>query len=102
MRFSLRNSVKPNLVWMTSGLMIIAALAACVAGPLGLAAAVYLSEFASTRVREVVKPTLELLSGVPTVVYGFFALLFVTRCCKPSSLAFLGSTSSAPESSWES
>jgi phosphate transport system permease protein len=41
-------------------------------------AAVYLSEFASPKVRETVKPMLELLSGVPTVVYGFFALLFVT------------------------
>ena len=46
--------------------------------PLGLAAAIYLSEFASPDIREVVKPTLELLSGVPTVVFGFFALLFVT------------------------
>jgi phosphate transport system permease protein len=49
-----------------------------VAGPLGLTAAVYLSEFASPRTRETVKPVLEMLSGVPTVVYGFFALLFVT------------------------
>ena len=53
-------------------------MALCVAGPLGLIAAIYLSEFARPRVREVVKPILELLSGVPTVVYGFFALLFVT------------------------
>jgi phosphate transport system permease protein len=50
----------------------------CVATPLGLTAAVYLSEFASPRFREIVKPVLELLSGVPTVVFGFFALLFVT------------------------
>ena len=41
-------------------------------------AAIYLSEFASPRFREIVKPILELLSGVPTVVFGFFALLFVT------------------------
>ena len=40
--------------------------------------AIYLSEFASPRVREIIKPILELLSGVPTVVYGFFALLFMT------------------------
>ena len=58
--------------------MLSTLVAICVAGPLGLSAAVYLSEFASPRTREVVKPTLELLSGVPTVVYGFFALLFVT------------------------
>jgi phosphate transport system permease protein len=50
----------------------------CVAGPLGLTAAIYLSEFATPRFRETVKPILELLSGVPTVVFGFFALLFVT------------------------
>ena len=50
----------------------------CVAGPLGLTAAIYLSEFASPGFRETVKPVLELLSGVPTVVFGFFALLFVT------------------------
>jgi phosphate transport system permease protein len=49
-----------------------------VAVPLGLTAAIYLSEFARPSVREVVKPALEVLSGVPTVVYGYFALLFVT------------------------
>jgi len=50
----------------------------CVAAPIGLTTAIYLSEFASTRTREIIKPILELLSGVPTVVFGFFALLFVT------------------------
>jgi len=49
-----------------------------VAIPLGLTIALYLSEFASPRLREVVKPILELLAGVPTVVLGYFALLFVT------------------------
>jgi phosphate transport system permease protein len=49
-----------------------------VAVPLGLIAAIYLSEFAPPRVREIVKPLLEVLSGVPTVIYGYFALLFVT------------------------
>ena len=49
-----------------------------VAVPLGLLVAVYLSEFAGARAREIIKPTLELLAGVPTVVYGYFALLFVT------------------------
>jgi phosphate transport system permease protein len=48
-----------------------------VAIPLGTITAIYLSEFAAYHVREVVKPVLELLSGVPTVVYGYFALLFV-------------------------
>jgi phosphate transport system permease protein len=49
-----------------------------VALPLGLLAAIYLSEYASDRVRRVVKPVLEILAGIPTVVYGYFALLFVT------------------------
>src|SRR3712207_3527668 len=63
---------------LLNGTLLSTFVALCVAGPLGLMAAIYLSEFASSRVREIVKPTLELLSGVPTVVYGFFALLFVT------------------------
>jgi phosphate transport system permease protein len=63
---------------LLNGTLLTTLVAMFVAGPLGLTAAVYLSEFASPRVREAVKPTLELLSGVPTVVYGFFALLFVT------------------------
>jgi phosphate transport system permease protein len=49
-----------------------------VAIPLGTTIAIYLSEFASPRAREIAKPVLELLSGVPTIVYGYFALLFVT------------------------
>lgn len=63
---------------LLSGTLLSTFVALCVAGPLGLIAAVYLSEFAPRKVREVIKPALELLSGVPTVVYGFFALLFVT------------------------
>jgi phosphate transport system permease protein len=53
-------------------------IALLVAVPLGLLSAVYLSEFAPARVRDVLKPALEVLAGVPTVVYGFFALTFVT------------------------
>jgi phosphate transport system permease protein len=49
-----------------------------VAAPLGLAAAIYLSEYARPRVRKVVKPALELLAGVPTIVFGYFALTFFT------------------------
>jgi phosphate transport system permease protein len=63
---------------LLNGTLLSTLVALCVAGPLGLMAAIYLSEFASSRVREIVKPILELLSGVPTVVFGFFALLFVT------------------------
>jgi phosphate transport system permease protein len=53
-------------------------VALSVAVPLGLLVAIYLSEFAGHRTRETIKPTLELLAAVPTVVYGYFALLFVT------------------------
>jgi phosphate transport system permease protein len=60
------------------GTLLAAGVALLVAIPLGLLVAVYLSEFAPTKVRETVKPFLELLEGVPTVVYGYFALLFVT------------------------
>jgi phosphate transport system permease protein len=49
-----------------------------VALPLGLLSAIYLSEYAPDRIRRLVKPILEVLAGIPTVVYGYFALLFVT------------------------
>ncbi len=61
-----------------SGTLLITAIAMLVAIPLGLGAALYLSEYASGRARKVLKPVLEVLAGVPTVVYGFFALSFVT------------------------
>jgi phosphate transport system permease protein len=63
---------------LLSGTLVSSAVALCVAIPLGTIIAIYLSEFASVRVRETVKPLLELLSGVPTIIYGYFALLFVT------------------------
>lgn len=53
-------------------------IAMAVAVPIGLMAAIYLSEYASPKVRKVIKPVLELLAGVPTIVYGFFAFTFVT------------------------
>jgi phosphate transport system permease protein len=55
-----------------------AVMAMVVALPLGLLSAIYLSEYAPNGVRKVVKPILEVLAGIPTVVYGYFALLFVT------------------------
>lgn len=64
---------------LISGTLVITAIAIVVALPLGLGAAVYLSEYASGRSRRVLKPTLELLAGIPTVVFGFFALEFVTQ-----------------------
>lgn len=53
-------------------------IAMVVALPLGLAAAIYLSEYASPRARKILKPILEVLAGVPTIVYGYFALTFMT------------------------
>lgn len=58
--------------------LLITVIALSVAIPLGMGAAVYLSEYAHPRTRGVVKPVLEILAGVPTVVYGFFALRFIT------------------------
>lgn len=58
--------------------ILIAAIALLVAIPFGLGSAIYLAEFAPRNVRAVLKPTLEILAGIPTVVYGYFALLFIT------------------------
>jgi phosphate transport system permease protein len=58
--------------------VLIALIAMLVALPIGLASAIYLSEYASERVRGILKPVLEVLVGIPTVVYGFFALTFMT------------------------
>ena len=63
---------------LLSGTLVTSAVALAVAIPLGTIAAIYLSEFANPRLKEVVKPCLELLAAIPTVVYGYFALLFVT------------------------
>jgi len=63
---------------LVSGTLVTTAVALAVAIPMGSLIAIYLSEYASSGTREVVKPGLELLSAVPTVVYGYFALLFVT------------------------
>ena len=63
---------------LVSGTLIIAGIAMLVAAPLGLGAAIYLSEYARPGVRKTVKPILELLAGVPTVVFGYFALTFFT------------------------
>ena len=63
---------------LVAGTLLVSAIAMAVAVPAGLLTAVYLSEYAPATVRRVVKPVLEVLAGVPTVVYGYFALLFVT------------------------
>jgi len=63
------------LVW---GTVLTTITALCVAVPIGLGSAIFLSEYAPERLRRIVKPILEILAGVPTVVYGYFALTFVT------------------------
>ena len=63
---------------LLSGTLVSSAVALLVAIPLGTIIAIYLSEFAPFSVREVAKPFLELLGGIPTIIYGYFALLFVT------------------------
>ena len=63
---------------LVAGTFLISAVAMLVAVPLGLAAAIYLSEYAAPIVRKIIKPILELLAGVPTIVFGYFALTFFT------------------------
>ena len=58
--------------------LIIAGVGLLIGAPLGVAAAIYLSEFASPRVRSVVKPVIELLAGIPSIVFAFFALMFIS------------------------
>jgi phosphate transport system permease protein len=69
---------KFGILPLVGGTLLTAFIALVVAIPLGTIAAIYLSEFVSPKTREICKPCLELLSAVPTVVYGYFALLFVT------------------------
>jgi len=66
-------------IWaLVSATLTTSAIAMLVSLPLGLSAAIYLSEYASPKARAILKPVLEVLAGIPTVVYGYFALLFVT------------------------
>jgi phosphate transport system permease protein len=66
-------------IWpLVSATLVTSLMAMAVALPLGLAVALFLSEYASDRQRSILKPTLEVLAGIPTVVYGYFALTFMT------------------------
>ncbi|MEX1248771.1 MAG: phosphate ABC transporter permease subunit PstC [Anaerolineales bacterium] len=69
---------KFGILPLLTATLIVSGVGILVAVPLGLATAIYLSEYASTRTRNRLKPILEILAGVPTVVYGFFALTFMT------------------------
>ncbi len=66
-------------IWsLVNATLVVAGIAMLVALPFGLMVAIYLSEYASPQVRGILKPVLEVLAGIPTVVYGYFALIFVT------------------------
>lgn len=87
------NNQPPNygILPLVTGTLMITIGAGLIAVPLGLLAAIFLSEYASVRLRNLLKPTLELLAGIPSVVYGYFALFFVTPALKqvfPSVMAF--------------
>lgn len=69
---------KYGILPLLCGTLLSTVVALLFVGPIGLVTAIYLSEFASPGARETIKPILEMLSGVPTIIYGFFALLFVT------------------------
>ncbi len=73
---------------LLAGTMLISLIAMCVAAPVGLMAAIYMSEYAPPKVRGVVKPMLEILAGIPTVVYGFFAALTVAPFFRDWGLDF--------------
>ena len=69
---------KFGMLPLLNGTLMTTIIAMLVAVPVGMAAAIYLSQFASTKVRKLLKPVLEVLAGIPTIVYGFFAYSFVT------------------------
>lgn len=67
-----------DLKTIVAGSLIVTAVAMAIAGPIGMGAAVFLAEYASPRLRRILKPALEVLAGIPSVVLGFFALTFVS------------------------
>jgi phosphate transport system permease protein len=87
--FLFGNELKPDaaipkfgIVPLMWGTLVVAAGSSMIALPIGLLSAIYLSEYAPRRVRGILKPTLELLAGIPTIVYGYLALLLVTPILK--------------------
>jgi len=78
-----REPIAYGVLPLITGTLMITVGAGIVAIPLGLLSAIFLSEYASVRVRSILKPLLELLAGIPTVVYGYFGLFFVTPLLKP-------------------
>ena len=76
--YPMHTSPSFGILPLISGTLLVTFIAIIVAVPLGLGAAIYLSEYAGEGVRKILKPVLEVLAGIPTIVYGFFALTFVT------------------------
>lgn len=88
---ALFNNPKFGVLPLISGTLIVTLIGSVIAIPLGLGSAIYLSEYASDRTRRILKPTLELLAGIPTIVYGYFALTFISPLLKgifPSANVF--------------
>ena len=89
-------SIKPfafGVIPLIVSTLMIAAIALAIAVPIGILAAVWMSEFASMRARNIVKPILEILAGIPTIVYGFFAITVITPLLKATILPELGTFS---------
>ncbi|CAH0525653.1 phosphate ABC transporter permease subunit PstC [Vibrio hippocampi] len=82
---------------LLTGTLMISTIAMLIAAPVGLLSAIYLAEYASTKVRNIVKPVLEILAGIPTVVYGFFAALVVAPLIRETAHS-VGLTSASSES----
>ncbi|MGI3222634.1 PstC family ABC transporter permease [Streptomyces sp. GTA36] len=95
-----------GVIPLVTGTLMVTLIALLVSVPLGLGAAVYLSEYAHPRVRTVFKPILEVLAGIPTVVYGFFALKAITPLLQDiwpvGQIRRRCSTPCRPASSWAS
>ena len=85
---SLGNEVHYGIWALVSGTILVSAIAMVIALPIGLVTAIYLSEYAPNRIRALLKPVLEILAGIPTVVYGFFALTVITPWLKYSHQEF--------------
>ena len=78
-------------IWpLVAGTLLVTLVAAVFALPIGLITAIYLSEYAPSRVRSVLKPVLEVLAGIPTVVYGFFAVIIIAPSLQSISTFILG------------
>jgi phosphate transport system permease protein len=89
-------SIKPfafGVIPLVVSTLMIAAIALAIAVPVGILAAVWMSEFASMRARNIVKPILEVLASIPTIVYGFFAITVITPLLKATILPELGTFS---------